>query len=98
MDKLTGRVTTAEASIVTNAEQIALRVAKTEFDPVVGRVTTAESQITQYAGKIALMVADDNTIKAGVIVDAINGGTVKIAANKVQIDGTTTFAPGYNPS
>ena len=98
MDKLTGRVTTAEASIVTNAEQIALRVAKTEFDPVVGRVTTAESQITQYAGKIALMVAEDNTIKAGVIVDAINGGTVKIAANKVQIDGTTTFAPGYNPS
>ena len=98
MDKLTGRVTTAEASIVTNAEQIALRVAKTEFDPLVGRMTTAESTITQNAGKISLMVAEDNTIKAGVIVDAINGGTVKIAANKVQIDGTTTFAPGYNPS
>ena len=61
-------------------------------------VTSHETSIQQTTNDIRLLVSANGVIQAGVIVDAINNGTVTIAGNKINIDGTTVFATGFNPS
>lgn len=51
---IVGRISTAETSIVQNAEEIALKAAKTELDALTGRVATAEATISTQAGQIVL--------------------------------------------
>ncbi|MGD6873024.1 phage tail spike protein [Sutcliffiella horikoshii] len=64
---LESRVTSAEASITTNANAIELRVTQSEYDGTIGdiegtlgnygsRISTAESTITQHANEISLRV------------------------------------------
>jgi len=53
-EDIDGRLTSAEASITTQAGQIALKATQSEMDTVKGRVTKAEGDITTQAGQIAL--------------------------------------------
>lgn len=57
-----------------------------------------QSSITQTASEIALRVWDSSSTKASVVVWAINWWTVKIEAKNIQINGTTTFSSGYDPT
>lgn len=84
-------------NIQANTNAIELRATTSTVNDLTGRVTTAEGDITIASDKISMLVTVDNTIKAGVIVDAINNGTVNIIGARVNIDGTTTFSSGYNP-
>lgn len=89
-DNLTGRVSTAEGMLTVQAGLISSKVAASDFNDLTGRVTTAESNITQSASKISLLINSDDTIVAGVIVDAINSGTVLIQGDRLQIDSRIT--------
>lgn len=53
-----------------------------------------QSQITVQAGQINLKVSKDSIISE----INISPEAIKIAASKIQIDWTTTFASGYDPS
>lgn len=48
------------------------------------------SRIDQEAGRISAVVDGDGGVKASVIVDAINGSSVTISAERIQLDGKTT--------
>lgn len=50
-------------------------------------VSEAMSAIQQEADKISLIVGEDGNAKADIIVDAINGGTVSIDANHIELNG-----------
>lgn len=56
------------------------------------------SSITQTANSIQLKTTQNDSVRAALTVSNINGGTVKIAAKNIQIDGNTTFSNGYDPS
>ena len=52
VDTLTGRVSAAEATLTTHAEEIEARATKEEVNTLEGRVTAAEGQLSVQAGKI----------------------------------------------
>lgn len=52
-------------------------------------VSDAMSAIKQTADKVSILVGTNGNVKADVIVDAINGGTVTIDANKINLNGET---------
>lgn len=52
-------------------------------------VSDAMSAIKQTADKVSILVGTNGKAKADVIVDAINGGTVTIDANKINLNGET---------
>jgi len=52
-------------------------------------ISEAMSAIKQEADKVSILVGTDGNVKAGVIVDAINGGEVSINANKINLLGET---------
>ncbi|MBO1515059.1 phage tail spike protein [Metabacillus bambusae] len=92
---LDGRITTAESSITSNAEQIQLRVTKSTYDTDINnsgglkaRMSSAESSITQNANNINLKVSKDG------VISSINqtAETIKIAASKIDINGAVTFS------
>ena len=85
-------------SSISLKQTVPKKVIDTNLNALGQTVSTQGSKIDQTADKISLLVSSDNQILEGVIVDAINGGTVKIAAKNVVIDGNTTFANGYNPA
>ncbi|WP_078428759.1 phage tail spike protein [Alkalihalobacterium alkalinitrilicum] len=58
-----------------------------------GRLSTAESTITQHSDAINLRVEKNN------VISEINqtSESIRIAANRIHIDGNVTFSSGYNP-
>lgn len=93
MDALTGRVSTAETNISTNAGNIALKASQTEVDGLTGRVSTAESNITANATAIDLRVEKSGVIAAiNASTETSGGSTVKISADKVNIEGAAIFS------
>lgn len=87
-----GRVTTAEASIIVNADGISSNVSS--ISTLDGRVDTAESNITQNANNINLKVSKND------VINQINISTegILIAGDNIEINGSTTFSAGYDPS
>ena len=69
------------SSIVQNSTEINLRVTTTDFN----------SQIVLTEWKIALQVWDSADVKAQVVVDAVNGGTVNIDWQRINITWNVTF-------
>ncbi|NMH72773.1 hypothetical protein HF078_06795 [Bacillus sp. RO2] len=91
---LASRITTAEASITTQAGQIQSKASQTSVDTLTGKVSTAESTITQHASAINLRVEKNG------VISSINQSSesIRIAANKIHIDGSVIFANGYDPT
>lgn len=59
------------------------------------RISSAESSITQQAGEIAAKVSKDGVIAAiNLSTETEGGSTVKISADKVNIEGATIFTSG----
>ena len=52
-------------------------------------VSEAMSAIKQTADKVSILVGTNGNVNADVIVDAINGGTVTIDANRINLNGET---------
>lgn len=95
---LGSRISTAESSITQQANAINLRVKTEDYtidqNALKSRVSTAESTITQHANAISLRVEKDG------VISSINQSpeSIRIAASKIHIDGSVTFASGYNPT
>lgn len=49
-----GKISKAQADIIANADEIALKATQSDLDSVTGRVSTAESELSVQAGQIAL--------------------------------------------
>ena len=49
-----GKITKAQADIIANADEIALKATQSDLDSVSGRVSSAESELSVQAGQIAL--------------------------------------------
>ena len=49
-----GKVTKAQADIIANADEIALKASQSDLNSVTGRVSSAESELSVQAGQIAL--------------------------------------------
>ncbi|WP_262372681.1 phage tail spike protein [Sutcliffiella horikoshii] len=94
IDGHAGRITTAETSILQQANQIALKASQTSLDTLSGRVTTAEANINLLSDEIDLRVEKDG------VISSINQSaeTIRISASKIHIDGSVTFANGYDPT
>lgn len=61
------------------------------------KYTTIEQKVNENGASIG-MVVENGGVKGGVIAEAINGQSeVTIDANKIAINGTTTFADALNP-
>ncbi|HEL1995940.1 TPA: phage tail protein [Streptococcus suis] len=58
VDTLTGRVSSAEAMIQVQADQISQRVKTSDFDQAKQRISTAESSITQLGNRITTEISD----------------------------------------
>lgn len=86
-----------QSQITQNAEQISLRVTKTEYEDnniaIGNRISSAESSIIQNANQIALKVSqtdyNGNTISSLINQTAT---AIKIQAEKVELSGYTTFS------
>lgn len=85
-----------QSQIIQNAEQISLRVTKTEYsndkEVTDNRISQAESEILQNAKEISLKVSqtdyNGNTISSLINQTAT---TIQIQANKINLTGYTTF-------
>jgi len=97
---LTTRVTTAEATIVTQAGQITLKATQTSLDTtnsnvtgVTTRMTTAEGSITTQAGQISLKVS------ANGVIASINASpeTITIDASNLNLNGLVTITNLLTP-
>ncbi|HEM5576941.1 TPA: phage tail protein [Streptococcus suis] len=58
VDTLTGRVSSAEAMIQVQADQISQRVKTSDFDQAKQRISTAESSITQLGNRITTEISE----------------------------------------
>ncbi|CYV52300.1 phage tail spike protein [Streptococcus suis] len=58
VDTLTGRVSSAEAMIQVQADQISQRVKTSDFDQAEQRISTAESSITQLGNRITTEISE----------------------------------------
>ncbi|MBS7850342.1 phage tail spike protein [Streptococcus suis] len=58
VDTLTGRVSSAEAMIQVQADQISQRVKTSDFDKAKQRISTAESSITQLGNRITTEISE----------------------------------------
>ncbi|HGA1212323.1 TPA: phage tail spike protein [Streptococcus suis] len=61
VDTLTGRVSSAEAMIQVQADQITQRVKTSDFDQAKQRISTAESSITQLGNRITTEISEVST-------------------------------------
>ncbi|MGQ7461666.1 phage tail spike protein [Streptococcus suis] len=61
VDTLTGRVSSAEAMIQVQADQISQRVKTSDFDQAKQRISTAESSITQLGNRITTEISEVST-------------------------------------
>lgn len=88
IDRIRSRVSNAETSITQNAEAIALRATKTEVDLLDYRISDAEAMLIVQADLISSKVSRDG------LISSINQSpeTIKIAASKLELDGTTIFS------
>lgn len=89
------RLDTAEASITTQAGQIALKAEKSSVDAIDGRVKTAEASLTVQAGQIATKVTqsavDTGVASAKTYADGkINPLTTRVANTETAITQTAT--------
>ncbi|MGY3718814.1 hypothetical protein ACWE42_25265, partial [Sutcliffiella cohnii] len=86
------------STITQHASAIQSRVTTTTYttdmNALTSRVSSAESTITQHAEQISLRVEKNG------VISSINQSSesIRIQANKIRIDGTTTFASGYDPT
>lgn len=78
VDNISGRLTSAEATLTVQAGQIASKASQTSVDTLTGRVTTAESRIEQNAESISLKVSKEE-------FDALQVGGRNIALNTSSI-------------
>ena len=103
---LTTRVTTAEATIVTQAGQITLKAAQTSLDTtnsnvtgVTTRMTTAEASITVQAGQISTKVdvagvkstIQQSATDVQIAFNAINAAKVTFDATGLVVDGGSYY-------
>lgn len=95
---LSSTVSQQGTSITQLANSITSKVSSTDYNTNNTAIGTRFSQVEQTASKWSLILNENGTAKAAVIVDAINGGSVNIAAARVNISGDTTFSAKYDPS
>ena len=82
----------SQAELKIANDSISSKVSQSDFNTLSGRVDTAESTITQHATDIAAKVSKNGVIAAINLSTETEGGSVaKISADKVQINGQTTF-------
>jgi len=96
---LEGDITAAYESAIDISEGQILSTVGTQITDLDGRIASNTSSITQLSNSIDLSVFTDGKLNAGILIESVNDyeGAIKIAADKIQIDGSTTFADGYNP-
>jgi hypothetical protein len=87
-------LTTFGTSITNNTNAITLRAYTYTTDSLRNRISTAETGINLNASNMLLYAKKDSIISK---INLTPEG-IKISASKIQIDGTTTFASGYNPA
>lgn len=69
-------------------EQYEARVEETHPNAELKVIIDEMSAIKQQADRVSIVVADDDSVKASVIVDAINNGEVIISADKINLNGS----------
>ncbi|WP_369350541.1 phage tail spike protein [Streptococcus hillyeri] len=90
VDALTGRVSSAEASLQVQAGEIASRVKTSDFDQAKQRLTTAESSITQLGNRITTEISETK----GLIPKEFGGVNLLLNSSFEQTATTTAFVVG----
>lgn len=92
---LTGRVTTAEGKITTQAGQIDLKANTTTVNTLTGRVATAEGNITTQAGQIALKA---NQTAVDTLTGRVTATEASIKVTDGKVTTLTTKTDGHTTS
>ncbi|MGU7923401.1 phage tail spike protein [Streptococcus suis] len=90
VDTLTGRVSSAEAMIQVQADQISQRVKTSDFDQVKQRISTAESSITQLSNRITTEISETKAL-----IPANLGGTNSVRGSAELKQGSQGWSQGH---
>lgn len=90
VDTLTGRVSSAEAMIQVQADQISQRVKTSDFDQVKQRISTAESSITQLSNRITTEISETKAL-----IPANLGGTNLVRGSAELKQGSQGWSQGH---
>ncbi|CYU01546.1 hypothetical protein HO639_00925 [Streptococcus suis] len=90
VDTLTGRVSSAEAMIQVQADQISQCVKTSDFDQVKQRISTAESSITQFSNRITTEISETKAL-----IPANLGGTNLVRGSAELKQGSQGWSQGH---
>lgn len=68
------------------------------WENIVWDIEWAYTAISQTESEIALKASDSASIKASVVVNSINGWTIRIDAKNIEINWNTIFSIWYDPT
>ncbi|MHC3648975.1 phage tail spike protein [Streptococcus suis] len=96
VDTLTGRVSSAEAMIQVQADQISQRVKTSDFDQAKQRISTAESSITQLGNRITTEISETVAkIPTELGIRNLIKGTKDLSGNNPNQNTSDTYL-GFN--
>nr|WP_226314445.1 gp58-like family protein [Streptococcus suis] len=96
VDTLTGRVSSAEAVIQVQADQISQRVKTSDFDQAKQRISTAESSITQLGNRITTEISETVAkIPTELGIRNLIKGTKDLSGNNPNQNTSDTYL-GFN--
>ncbi|MEG3234975.1 phage tail protein [Streptococcus suis] len=96
VDTLTGRVSSAEAMIQVQADQISQRVKTSDFDQAKQRISTAESSITQLGNRITTEISETAAkIPKELGIRNLIKGTKDLSGNNPNQNTSDTYL-GFN--
>ena len=82
-----GKVTKAQADIIANADEIALKASQSDLNSVTGRVSTAESELSVQSGQIALRATKKE-------LDVVEGRVTATEASLTVLDDEISSVVG----
>lgn len=102
ISNLSGRVTTNESSLTVQSNQIASKVAKTDFDILAGKQSATQSELTQTAGSLTSKITNVETdvakratkVEFSTLEQTVNGISTTVGNQTGQISTIQQTANG----